>query len=84
MVATQIDMFQDFADFIAALSPEKLLTYYAPPKLQTRVEQLVDRKKNGNLTAEESFELEKYFVFEHLVRLAKTRALSLVSKNPVK
>lgn len=83
MVAQQIDIYQDFADFIASLSPEKLLNYYAPPKMQNRVEILIERKKEGKITEDESLELEKYFMFEHIVRLAKARALKLLTKKQV-
>jgi len=79
MLAQQIDIYQDFAEFMASLSPEKLLAYYAPTKMQRRVEFLVDRKKDGKITEEETRELEKYFMFEHIVRLAKTRALKLLA-----
>lgn len=81
MIAPQIDIYQDFAEFLAGLSPEKLLTYYAPPKMQKRVELLVDRKKQGNISAEESLELDNYFMFEHIVRLAKARALKLMANQ---
>lgn len=81
MVAPSYDIYQDFAEFIAGLSPEKLLTYYAPPKMQKRVEYLVALKKEGNIKPEENEELEKYFMFEHIVRLAKARALKLVANK---
>ncbi len=81
MVAIQNDIYADFADFIAGLSPEKLLTYYAPAKMQRRVETLVERKKQGTITEAEGLELEKYFLFEHIVRLAKAKALKMVSNK---
>ncbi|MBK8562249.1 MAG: hypothetical protein IPN76_02635 [Saprospiraceae bacterium] len=80
MVAQQADIYQDFADFIAGLSPEKLLSYYAPTKMQQRVELLIERKKDGLITKAESEEMERYFTLEHIVRLAKIRAVKLVSR----
>lgn len=83
MVAQQADIYQDFADFIAGLSPEKLLDYYAPPKMQKRVELLIERKKEGKITAAETEEMERYFTLEHIVRLAKARALKIMKdKQP--
>ncbi|MCB0519494.1 MAG: hypothetical protein H6577_18605 [Lewinellaceae bacterium] len=79
MLAQQYDIYQDFADFIANLSPEKLLSYHAPTMMQRRVEQLVHLKKEGKITVAEDQELEKYFMFEHIVRLAKARALKLLA-----
>jgi hypothetical protein len=81
MTAQQVDIYQDFADFIAGLSPEKLLGYYAPPKMQHRVELLIAKKKDGKITEDETREMEKYLLFEHIVRLAKARALKLISEE---
>lgn len=81
MVAQQTDIYQDFADFIASLSPEKLVNYYAPLKMQARVDWLIARKKSDEISPDEAAELEKYFVFEHIVRLAKARALKLVGQK---
>ena len=80
MIAEQINIYEDFAEFIAGLSPEKILAYHAPDKIQKRVEYLVAKKKEGTLSQLEAQELEKYFVFEHIVRLSKARALKLISK----
>ena len=80
MVATPFNIYDDFAEFIAGLSPEKILAYHAPEKVQTRVDFLVARKKTGEITTTESEELEKYFLFEHIVRLAKARALKIIAK----
>jgi hypothetical protein len=77
MTTTQVGIYDDFAEFIASLSPEKVLAYHAPEKIQQRVEYLVEQKKTGKITASESEELDKYFLFEHIVRLAKARALKL-------
>lgn len=80
MVAAPFNIYDDFAEFIAGLSPEKILAYHAPEKVQTRVDFLVARKKTGEITTTESEELEKYFLFEHIVRLAKARALKIIAK----
>lgn len=79
MVLQQVSIYDDFAEFIAGLSPDKILAYYAPERVQQRVEYLVERKKEGSITPAEASELEKYFLFEHIVRLAKARALQLVN-----
>ena len=75
MLTEEVNIYEDFAEFIDGLSPEKILAYHAPPKVQKRIDFLVERKKTGAITEAESTELEKYFLFEHIVRLAKARAL---------
>jgi len=82
MLAEELNIYEDFAEFIAGLSPEKIVAYQAPPKMQKRVDYLVGQKKSGAITAAEADELEKYFLFEHIVRLAKARALKRLSKMP--
>ncbi len=82
MIAEQFSIYDDFAEFIAGLSPEKVLAYQAPGKIQKKVAYLVTRKKDGSITATESHELEQYFLFEHIVRLAKARALKMIAKVP--
>jgi hypothetical protein len=81
MTAVQLNIYDDFAEFIAGLSPDKILAYHAPDRIQKRVEYLVSRKKEGVIAPAESQELEKYFMFEHIVRLAKARALKLLAQS---
>ena len=81
MVAPGIDIYQDFAEFIAGLSPQKLLSYYAPAKMQRRVELLVKKKKQNKMSEEESSELEQHFMFGHILRLAKAKALKILNEK---
>jgi len=74
MVATHLNVFDTLADFIAAMDPERVLAFFAPPALQKRADELVFRKKEGTLSPAEETELENIFIFEHIVRLAKIRA----------
>ena len=45
MVAKQLNIYKDFANFIASLSPEKILACHTTDKIQRQVEYLVTRKK---------------------------------------
>lgn len=82
MIAEELNIYEDFAEFIAGLSPEKILSYQAPSKIQKRVDYLVEQKKAGEITDAESTELDKLFMVEHIVRLAKARALKHLTKMP--
>ncbi|MCB0534096.1 MAG: hypothetical protein H6574_24285 [Lewinellaceae bacterium] len=82
MLTEEVNIYEDFAEFIAGLSPEKILAYHAPQRVQKHVDFLVERKKTGAITEAETNELDKYFLFEHIVRLAKARALKLRAKMP--
>ncbi|MDZ4682546.1 MAG: hypothetical protein SGI94_19050 [Saprospiraceae bacterium] len=73
MVAYQ-NIYESLAEFIASMDPEKVLAFHAPADIQTHVEILRDKKKSAGLSEQEQDELEHYFILEHIVRLAKSRA----------
>jgi len=81
MVAKQLNIYEDLANFIASLSPENILAYHPTDKIQRQVEYLVIRKKEGEISPAESQELEMYFLFEHIIRLAKARALRIIAQT---
>lgn len=66
--------YEEVAEFIATLDPKRLLELRPSDVVQSRVEVLIDRKKNNILTSEEKYELERYMALEHLIALAKVRA----------
>lgn len=72
--------FLDEQDIISLLAsqptPEQILAIRPTPEFQARVSELLAQSKSGTLPAKEEAELERYFTLEHVVRLAKTRALS--------
>ncbi len=81
MLATNMNVFDTLADFIAGMNPERVLTFFAPPEIQKRADELVFRKKEGALSPSEESELENIFIFEHIVRLAKIRAYSHLTQE---
>ncbi len=72
MIAYQ-NIYDSLADLIASMDAEKVLTFHAPDSLQQRVEFLLEKKQEAQLSAREKEELEHYFILEHIVRLAKSR-----------
>jgi hypothetical protein len=66
--------YEEVADFIAALDPNKLLTLKPSASVQERVEILIYKKKDAGLSTEEQYELDRYLALEHLVSLAKISA----------
>jgi len=55
-------------------TPEEVLALRPSADLQERIEQLLEKGRNGGLSAEEQREWEQYQYAEHLVRVAKARA----------
>lgn len=55
---------------------EQILAIRPTPEFQARVSELLADSKSRSLSAQEEAELERYLTLEHLVRLAKTHALT--------
>ena len=75
MVAEKLSIFDELAYFLASLSPKKVLTYKISPKAQERVNFLIDKNKKMGLSDAENAEMERYMVVEHIVQLAKAKAI---------
>jgi hypothetical protein len=75
MVLEYNSVYDDLAQFLASLSPRRVIAYKATPKAQARVNQLIEKNKTVGLTAEENAEMERHMTVEHIVRLAKAKAL---------
>jgi hypothetical protein len=66
----------DLLETFACLpSPEEVLALKPAPALQNRIEQLLDKNENDGLSGDEQREWARYEYIEHLIRLAKARAV---------
>lgn len=81
MVAESVKVFDELAQFLASLSPTKILAYRSSKKSQERVNFLLAKSKESGLTSEENAEMEKFMMIEHLVQLAKAKALVNLAKE---
>lgn len=71
--------FEEVAEFIASLDPEKLLTLKPSAKVQKRLNELIAKNKDGEISREERSELERYLSLEQLISLAKARAIYILN-----
>ena len=70
-----IKAYQEVVDFIAAgTTPQNVIAFRASDAAQARIEDLLAREKEGDLSSVEKSELDHYLQLEHLMRLAKARA----------
>ncbi len=65
------------AAMIAEPMPEKILAFKFIPAIQDRILQLVNLKKEGNLSTSEKDELDRYLAYDLLIGLAKARAMNV-------
>jgi hypothetical protein len=72
------EAFADVADIIAKMNPDKIIELKAPQYISERVELLVTKKKNNQISIEESYELERLLALDLFISLAKARARILL------
>lgn len=75
MSAEPVPAFEELAQLLASLSPRKVLAFRTSKKSQERVNYLLAKNAEYILTAEENREMEQYMLIEHIVQLAKAKAL---------
>ena len=71
-------IYDEMVDFIASMSPQKVIAFKPSTTTQQRLEDLLYKEKNAHLSVDEKSELDYYLMLEHLMRLAKTRAYRLL------
>jgi len=72
----------EIIDFIAAgTTPESVLQFQPSHEAQERVEELIDREKEGGLSLEEKAELDHFMELEHILRMAKVRARQILLRG---
>ena len=59
-----------FADTAVA---ERILAFHPSPAIQARIEELLEKNRQGKLTPEEKTELDEVERLEYLMRLIKAR-----------
>ncbi|MBC7775535.1 MAG: hypothetical protein H7246_08850 [Phycisphaerae bacterium] len=75
------NIYDSLAELMAGMDPKKVLAFHAPQDIQNRAEFLLEKKETDNLSEKENEELEHYFILEHIVRLAKSRARLRLSQH---
>jgi hypothetical protein len=77
MTVTQA--FDGVAEMLAKLDPARIAALHAAPELSSQVEELVNKKKMGDITFEETLELERFLALDMLISLAKAHASVLLA-----
>ncbi len=76
---TIYSVYDEVAEMIARLGPEKILAMRPSLEMQARFDFLVDQSKNAVISPREKDELDHFIVLERLFRLAKIRADDQIS-----
>ncbi len=71
-----VRVYEENIDFVATGTTPDAVAHFRPSQAaRQRVAELIAREKVGQLSSEETLELDRYMALEHLMRLAKARAL---------
>jgi hypothetical protein len=69
-------VYDELLDLLAeSAEAERVLAFRLSATKQARLDALLEKNREGTLTAAETAELEAYERFEHVVRLLKARVL---------
>lgn len=80
-----IRAYEEIVDFIAAgTSPGKIIAFRPSEATKERVANLIHREKTTGLSPDETAELGHYLQLEHLMRLAKARALHYLAHDELR
>ncbi|MGH9766090.1 MAG: hypothetical protein ACREAB_01545 [Blastocatellia bacterium] len=76
-------VYQEFIDFLAS-SPtlEQMVDFKISDAAQQRVEDLLDKDRENELTPEEKAELNRYFQYRHIMILLKAGARRAIDSRP--
>ena len=73
MVAQSINIYDELAELLAYMDPAKVIQFHASKGAQQRLEELLEKIKEGAFTEDEKVEKKRFMTVEHIVRLAKAR-----------
>lgn len=72
----------EILEFFAKLpSPQEILALHLSPSVQTEIENLLDKSRTDGLNESDQRLWQHYEFIEHLVRLAKAKALSRIQQD---
>lgn len=75
-------VFDELADLLASMDPDKVLAFRTSEKAQLRLDELLDKNKQSKgLSKSEESEMEQFMLLEHIVSLAKARALKKLAQK---
>ena len=76
---TVAEAFGDVAEMIAKLDPAKMIELRPSGAMSDRVEELILKKKDADISWDETLELERYLALDMLMNLAKAQGRRLLA-----
>ncbi len=80
MRAATASAYDQIAEFMANMSPQKVVAFQASDTNQKRLDFLLDKQKIEGLSVDEKNELEHYLIINRIIGLAKARARQILKQ----
>lgn len=74
-----LNIYDEIAEFMANMNPEKVVAFKPSKASQDRLDTLLEKQKMRVLSPEEESEVEHFLIINRIVGLAKARALHLLA-----
>lgn len=81
MTAEPVMAFEELAQFLASLSPRRVLAFKTSRRWQERMDFLLSKNSEQGLSAEENKEMEQFMLIEHIAQMAKAKALLRIAEK---
>lgn len=75
-------IYLELVDFVAAgTTPEDVANFRPSAEAQSRVTDLMEKERDGQLTPKETAELGHFVELEHILRVAKAKARLIIASK---
>lgn len=79
-MTAQLNLYEEIAELLATMSPQKVVALKAPEARQKRLAWLLEKNRESGLDELEKNELDRFLLFNQIVTLAKIRAKRLLTQ----
>ncbi len=79
-MSAQFEMYEEMAEILAQMDPEKVLRLKASPARSRRLEALLAKNREKGLSEMENAELDRMLMLNRMIGLAKMRAKQVLDE----
>ncbi|HNM24948.1 MAG TPA: hypothetical protein PKL15_05935 [Saprospiraceae bacterium] len=79
-MSAQFELYEEMAEILAQMDPEKVLRLKASPARSRRLEALLEKNREKGLNEDEIAELDRMLMLNRMIGLAKMRAKQVLNE----
>lgn len=80
-MSAQFELYEEMAEILAQMDPEKVLRLKASPARSRRLEALLEKNREKGLDEDEIAELDRMLMLNRMIGLAKMRAKQVLNET---